>query len=113
MELGLKEIREQSTDRIREILAELSRKRFDHKKSLATGEGINAHETRDMRRQAARVRTLLRAIELVGKRAGVEEAAAREALAKNSWDIARATAAVKTSVAESVETAPVGASQAG
>ena len=110
MALDLKEIREQSTDRIREILAEILRQRFDHKKSLATGEEMNPHETRDMRRQAARVRTLLHAIELVSARSGVDEDAAREALARNSWDIARATACLR---ADTHRQAAVGTEVAG
>jgi ribosomal protein L29 len=93
MALKVKQLGEESTDRIREILAETKDKYFKHKMSIATGEGVNPHEAREMRRDMARVVTMLRAIELVSERAGVDETSARAHLEASSWDVKRAVAA--------------------
>lgn len=95
MALKVRQLREESTDRIRELLAEMKEKYFKHKMRIATGEGVNPHEAREMRLDMARAKTLLRAIELVCERAGVEEASARAGLEASSWDIKRAVAATK------------------
>jgi len=98
MAVKIKQLREESTDRIREILAETQDALFKHKMRIATGEGVNPHEARDMRLDIARVKTLLRAIDLVIERAGVDDAAARVALAANLWGPKKAVAAIKAGV---------------
>ncbi|MHC5053381.1 MAG: 50S ribosomal protein L29 [Planctomycetota bacterium] len=95
MALKIRQLREESTDRVREILAETQDKLFKHKMRIATGEGVNPHEAREMRLDIARMKTLLRAIEFVSERAGVDEAAARTALQANSWGPRKAVAAIR------------------
>lgn len=95
MAVKIKQLREESTDRVREILAETQDKLFKHKMRIATGEGVNPHESREMRLDIARMKTLLRAISFVAERAGVDEAAARTALEANSWGPGKAVAAIK------------------
>ena len=95
MAVKIRQLREESTDRLREILAETQEKLFKHKMRIATGEGVNPHEAREMRLDIARMKTLLRAIELVAKRAGVDEAAAHAALDANSWGPRKAVAAIR------------------
>jgi ribosomal protein L29 len=95
MAVKIKQLREESTDRIREILAETQDALFKHKMRIATGEGVNPHEARTMRLDIARMKTLLRAIEYVIEHAGVDDAAARAALEANSWGPKKAAAAAK------------------
>ncbi len=95
MAVKIKQLREESTDRIREILAETQDALFKHKMRIATGEGVNPHEAREMRLDVARMKTLLRAIELVIERTGVDDVAAREALGSNLWGPMKAVAAIK------------------
>jgi len=95
MALKVKALREESTGRLRELLAETQDRLFRHKLRIASGEGVNPHEARSMRRDIARLKTLLRAVELVAERAGVNEAAARASLDSNGWDLKRAVAAAK------------------
>ncbi len=95
MALKVKQLGEESTDRIREILAETKDKYFKHKMRIATGEGVNPHEAREMRLDMARLKTILHAIQLVSERTGVDEASARASLEANGWDIKRAVTAAK------------------
>ncbi len=95
MAVKIKQLREESTDRVREILAETQDALFKHKMRIATGEGINPHEAREMRLDIARVKTLLRAIDLVIERAGVDDQTARAALDANSWGPKKAVAAIE------------------
>jgi len=95
MAVKIKQLREESTDRLREILAETQENLFKHKMRIATGEGVNPHEAREMRTDIARMKTLLRAIEFVVERAGVDDAVARAALDANSWVPGKAAAAAK------------------
>ena len=99
MALKVKQLGEESTDRIREILAETKDKYFKHKMRIATGEGVNPHEARERRLDVARLKTILHAIQLVSERAGVDEASARASLDANSWDIRRAVAAAEVAPA--------------
>ncbi len=95
MALKVKQLGEESTDRIRELLAETKDKYFKHKMHIATGEGVNPHEARDMRLDVARLKTILHAIQLVSERVGVDEASARASLEANAWDLKRAVAAAR------------------
>ncbi len=95
MAFEVKQLREESTARLREMLVETQEKLFKHKMRVATGEGVNPHEAGEMRRDVARIRTLLRAVELVAARAGVEEGAARALLDRSGWDVRKAAAAAK------------------
>ena len=95
MALKVKQLGEESTDRIRELLAETKDKYFKHKMHIATGEGVNPHEAREMRLDVARLKTILHAIQIVSERTGVDEASARASLEANSWDIRRAVAAAR------------------
>ncbi len=95
MAVKIKQLREESTDRVREILAETQDALFKHKMRIATGEGVNPHESREMRLDIARMKTLLRAIEFVEEHAGVDDATARAALETNSWGPRKAAAAAK------------------
>ena len=99
MALKITQLREESTDRVREILAETQEKLLKHKMRIATGEGVNPHEAREMRRDIARMKTLLRAIEFVAGRTGVDDAAVRAALVANSWDPGKAAAAIRAGAA--------------
>lgn len=94
MALRILQLREETTERLREILAEAKKKRFDYKMRIATGEGVNPHEARDMRIEIARIKTMLRAIDLVAERANVNAAGARSALESNRWDMGRAAASL-------------------
>ncbi len=94
MAIKIKQLREESTDRVREILAETQDKLFRQKMRIATGEGVNPHEAREMRLDIARMKTLLRAIEFVMERTGVDDQTARAALDANSWGPRKAVAAI-------------------
>ncbi len=96
MALSIRQLREESTERLKEILAETKEKRLQYRMSIATGESVNPHEARDMRREVARLKTVLRAIDLVAGRAGVDAGAARTSLEANGWDIGRAVAATRS-----------------
>ncbi len=96
MALSVKQLREESTERLKEILAETKEKHFQYNMRIATGEGVNPHEARDMRREVARLKTVLRAIDLVAGRAGVDSGTARTSLEANSWNLGRAVAATKS-----------------
>ncbi len=98
MALKVGQLREESTARLSEMLAETQEQLFKHRLRIASGEGVNPHEAREMRRDIARARTLLRAIELVARRVGVEEEVARASLDQNGWDLKRAVAAAKVAV---------------
>ena len=99
MALRAKQLREESTARLREMLVETQEKLFKHKMRIATGEGVNQHEARQMRRDVARIRTLLRSVELVAERAGVEEGVARTSLDQNGWNLGKAARAAAISEA--------------
>jgi ribosomal protein L29 len=99
MALAIRQIREESVERLQEILAETQNKAFQHRMRIATGEGVNPHEVRGMRLDIARIRTVLRSIELVAGRGGLDQAAARAALESNGWDIKRALAAASGAAA--------------
>jgi ribosomal protein L29 len=88
--LRVRQLREESTERLREMLGETKEKLFKHKLRIASGEGVNPHEAREMRRDAARLTTLLRAVAIVRERAGVDEEVARASLDQSGWDIGRA-----------------------
>jgi ribosomal protein L29 len=98
MTLRVKQLREESTARLREMLVETRDKLFKQKLRIASGEGVNPHESGEMRRDVARIRTLLRAVALVAQRAGVEEETARANLDQNGWDLGKAVAAAKAAV---------------
>lgn len=95
MVLKVKAMREESVGRLRELLSEAQDRLFKHKIRIASGENVNPHEAREMRREIARLKTLLRAIELVSKRAGVDEATAKASLDAAKWNIERAVAKAK------------------
>ncbi len=97
MALKVKQLREESTARLREMLVETQEKLFKHKMSVATGEGVDPHEAGEMRRDVARIKTLLRAVELVAARAGSDQDAARAGLEGSGWDVKKAVVAAKVS----------------
>lgn len=99
MALGAKQLREESTARLGEMLVETQEKLFKHKLRIASGEGVNSHEARQMRRDVARIRTLLRAVKLVAERAGVDEGVARASLDQNGWNLEKAARAAASSEA--------------
>ncbi len=78
-----------------EILLETQEKLFKHKLRIASGEGVNPHEAGVMRRDVARIKTLLRAVEIVVGRAGVDAGVARASLDQNGWNVGKAVAAAK------------------
>jgi ribosomal protein L29 len=100
MALKVAQLREESAGRLREILAETKDQLFKYRLRIASGEGANPHEARGMRRQVARIETLLRAVELVAAKAGIDEEAAREQLTKSGWDIAKSVAAAKAAAVQ-------------
>lgn len=102
MALRIRHLREESTDRLRELLAETKNKMFKHRMRIATGEGVNPHEARGMRLDVARIKTTMRAIELVAARSGVDEASARAGLEANSWHPGRAVRAIRRAAAAGV-----------
>ena len=87
------QLREESTARLREMLVETQENFFKHRLRLAAGEGVNPHEAPEMRRDIARIRTLLHAVELVAARAGVDEEVARGSLEQHRWNVEKAAAA--------------------
>jgi len=93
--LGVRQLREESTERLGEMLLETQEKLFKHKLRIASGEGVNPHEAGQMRRDVARIKTLLRAVETVAGRAGVDEGVARASLDQNGWNVVKAVAAAK------------------
>ena len=95
MALKVKQLREESTARLREIFGETQEQLFKHRLRIASGEGVNPHESREARRDIARLKTLLRAVELVADRAGVDEEAARASLDQNGWHLKKAVAAAR------------------
>lgn len=95
MALNVNQLREESTARLREILVETQEKLFKHKMRVATGEGVDPHEAGEMRRGVARIKTLLRAVDVVAARAGVDQDAARAGLEGCGWHIRKAVAAAK------------------
>ncbi len=52
MALKVKQLREESTARLREMLVETQEKLFKHKMRVATGEGVNPHEAGETRRDS-------------------------------------------------------------
>ena len=95
MALRVRQLREESTERLREMLEETKDGFFKHKLRIASGEGVNPHEGRYMRRDVARLTTLLRAIEIVRERTGADEEVARGSLDQNGWNLGRAIEAAK------------------
>ncbi len=95
MALMVRQLREESTARLREMLVETQEKLFKHKLRIASGEGMNPHEAGEMRRDIARFKTLLRAVDLIVERAGVDEEVARAGLDQNGWNVRKAVAAAK------------------
>jgi large subunit ribosomal protein L29 len=95
MALKAKQLREESTARLREMLVETQEQLFRHKMRIASGEGVNPHEARTLRRDIARIRTLLRAVGLVAERAGVDEEVARASLDRTGWNLQSAARAAK------------------
>ena len=95
MVLRVKQLREESAGRLREMLAETKEKMFKYRLRIASGEGANPHESRGMRREVARIETILSAIRIVAARAGVAEDAARASLDGNKWNLDRAVAAAR------------------
>jgi ribosomal protein L29 len=93
--LRIGQLREESTERLGEILLETQEKLFKHKLRIASGEGVNPHEAGETRRDVARIKTLLRAVEMVAGRAGVDENVARASLDQNGWNVAKAVAAAR------------------
>ena len=96
MALKVRQLREESTARLREILAETQEKMHKHRLRIASGEGVNPHEGGEMRRDIARVKTLLHAVALVAQRSGADEEVARASLDQNGWSLSKAVAAAKT-----------------
>jgi ribosomal protein L29 len=101
MALKVKQLREESTGRLREILAETKESLFKYRLRIASGEGANPHEAREMRRDIARIETLLNSITLVSSKAKVDEDAARTSLEGNNWNIEKASAAASAATAQS------------
>lgn len=99
MALKMQGLREESTQRLRELLVETKEKLFQHRFRLSSGEGVNPHEARSTRRDIARMETLLGAVEMV-KEAGVDEAGARELLEQSGWDLGKALRAARAGAAE-------------
>ncbi len=97
MAFKVNQLREESTARLREMLVETQENLVKHKMRVATGEGVNPHEAGEMRREVARIKTLLRAVELVAARAGVDQDAARAGLKGSGWHVKKAVAAAKVS----------------
>jgi len=99
MALKVSQLREESTSRLREILAETKEGLFKYRLRIASGEAANPHEAREMRRDIARIETLLHSIALVAGKAKVGEDAARASLEGNKWNIEKASAAAASAAA--------------
>ena len=99
MALNVSQLKEEAPSRLREILSETKEQLFKYRMNVASGEAANPHEVRSMRREIARIETLLSAIEIVAKRSSVDEEAARASLAANNWVISKAATTAKSSVA--------------
>ena len=95
MAFKVKQLCEESTARLREVLVETQEKLFKHRLRVASGEGVNPHEAREMRRDIARIRTLVHAVELVAARAVVDEEVARASLDQNGWNMNKAVTAAR------------------
>ena len=93
MALTMRELREESTQRLREMLAETKDALFKHGMKTAAGEETAGHDAKNMRRDIARLETVLRAVEVVCERTGADENAARGALESSNWDVTRAVKA--------------------
>ena len=53
------EIRQKSADELKELLIELRKKQFDLRMALGTGQLASPHELREVRRDIARVKTVI------------------------------------------------------
>lgn len=83
-------MREETADGLAERLKETQRALFDHRTRIAAGEGANPHLARSHRRDIARLKTLLRAIEIVSEKRGCEREEAKKFLDESRWSINRA-----------------------
>ena len=62
------ELREKNTEELRENLAEAKRRLFfQMKMQRVTGEGVKPHEVGQLRREVARINTILREREIAGR----------------------------------------------
>lgn len=62
------ELREKTTEELRENLAEAKRRLFfQMKMQRVTGEGVKPHEVGQLRREVARISTILREREIAGR----------------------------------------------
>ena len=83
-------MREETADGLAERLKEMQKALFDHRTRIAAGEGANPHLARSSRRDIARLKTLLRAIEIVSEKCGCERDEAKKFLDESRWSINRA-----------------------
>ena len=91
--MRVRELREETADGLAERLKETQKTLFEHRTRIAAGEGVNPHMSRSYCKDIARVKTLLRAIELVVAAAGCTKDEAKRLLDENRWSIDRAARA--------------------
>jgi len=85
-----REMREETADGLAERLKETQKALFQHRTRIAAGEGINPHASRSYRKDIARLKTLLRAIEMVSEGRGCTNDEAKKLLDGNRWSPERA-----------------------
>ena len=88
--MKVREMREETADGLEERLKEAQKAIFEHRTRIAAGEGTNPHVPRSYRRDIARLKTLLRAIEIVAKNCGCANEEAKKLLDENHWSIEHA-----------------------
>ena len=88
-----RELREETANGLAERLKEAQKALFEHRTRIAAGEGVNAHLSRTYRKDIARTKTLIRAIEMVSERRGCTKDEAKGLLDENRWSIERALGA--------------------
>ena len=85
-----REMREETADGLAERLKETQKALFDHRTRIAAGEGANPHLARSYKRDIARLKTLLRAIEIVSGKCVCARDEAKRLLDENRWSVDRA-----------------------
>ena len=65
--MSVKEVREMTAERIDKELLDLRREQFNLRMQLATGQGVRTHEFGRIRKDIARLKTILREREIQDK----------------------------------------------